>query len=153
MKPRENHEAPDRIFDEVLKNFLGYGIRRASNVIQADLAEALRPFDLRMITFSSLVLITDNPGLTQTQLASALDIERSNLVSIVDELEKRGLIRRTTVTGDRRAYALTATLAGCRLKESAYAAALAHENRLLSMLSPEQREIVRQAMAQILAQS
>lgn len=121
-----------QISDETLHQFLGYHMKRAFNVVQADLAQTLKPFGLRMLTHTALVLITDNPGLSQTQLAAAMDIERANLVVIVDELERRELITRDRVPADRRTYALKATLAGRKLCEEAVAAVLSHEARLFA---------------------
>ncbi len=129
--------APSRINDDTLRNFLGYHLKRSFNVIQADLSETLKPFDLRMLTFTALVFIVDNPGLSQSQLADAMDIERPNLVIIIDELEQRELIVRDRVQTDRRMYALRATLAGKRLCKKAVAADKAHESRLLAGLDNE----------------
>ena len=77
--------------DATLRNFVGYRMKRAFNVVQADLTKTLKPFDLRMLTYTALVLIVDNPGLRQSQLADAMDIERPNLVVLIDELERRDL--------------------------------------------------------------
>lgn len=117
-------------------------MKRAFNVVQSDLTHALKPFDLRMLTYTALVLIVDNPGLRQSQLAEAMDIERPNLVVIVDELERRELIVRDRVPTDRRAYALKATLAGRQLYEKAVTAVTAHEARLLAGLDDETRKTV-----------
>lgn len=132
--------------DETLRNFAGYHMKRAFNVIQADLANTLKPFDLRMLTYTALVLIVDNPGLRQSQLADAMDIERPNLVVIIDELERRELIVRDRVPTDRRAYALKATLAGRRLFEKAVAAVKAHEERLLGAMEAQTRVAMIDAM-------
>ena len=107
-------------------------MKRAFNLVQADLSETLKPFDLRMLTYTALVLIADNPDLSQTQLANAMDIERANLVVIVDELERRELIIRDHVPSDRRAYALNITLRGRRLLKKAINAVAAHETRLFN---------------------
>ena len=79
------------------------------------------------MTYTALVLIVDNPGLRQSQLAAAMDVERPNMVVIVDELEGRELIVRERAPTDGRAYALKATLAGRQLYEKAVAAVTAHE--------------------------
>ena len=133
----EDTAAPLSVSDETLRGFAGYGIKRASNVVQADLARTLQPFGLRMITFTALILIVDNPDLSNTQLAGALAVERSNLVVIVDDLEKAGLITRNPSATDRRSHALRATPEGEDLCERAVAAARAHEKRLLSGLDPD----------------
>ncbi|WP_036554739.1 MarR family winged helix-turn-helix transcriptional regulator [Nisaea denitrificans] len=132
--------------DALLQRFLGYRMKRAFNVVQADLAEALRPFDLRMTSYTALVLIMDNPGLSQSQLAAVMDIERPNLVVLVDELEGRDLIVRERVPTDRRTYALNVTLAGRQLCEKAMAAAEQHEEQMFRGLSPEMRATVAEAM-------
>ncbi|WP_071674675.1 MarR family winged helix-turn-helix transcriptional regulator [Nioella nitratireducens] len=150
-KPRQQDAPPvvEHVSDDTLRQFVGYHVKRAMNVIQGDLAKTLRPFDLRMVTYSALVLIVDNPGLRQSQLATAMDVERPNLVVIIDELERRDLILREKVPTDRRAYALMPTLAGRQLCDKAIAAVKAHEARLLAGLAPpEIKEVVR-ALSQI----
>lgn len=130
-KPNPAPPVVTHVSDETLRGFVGYHMKRAFNVVQADLAATLKPFELRMITYSALVLIVDNPGLRQSQLADAMDIERPNLVVIIDELERRDLILREKVPTDRRAYALVPTLAGRQLCARAIAAVKSHEARLL----------------------
>lgn len=129
---------PNRISDAPLVTLVGYHLKRAFNVFQHDLNDALKPFDLRMVTFSALALIDENSGLSQSQLADKLDIERPNLVTIVDALEERGLIRRERVPGDRRIHALEITDEGRRLFERAQVAVYAHEHRLLEEFDPKQ---------------
>ncbi|GGE38324.1 MarR family winged helix-turn-helix transcriptional regulator [Actibacterium pelagium] len=148
-KPAPKRSSPSdvaHVSDATLRNFLGYHMKRAFNVIQSDLTQTLKPFDLRMLTYTALVLIVDNPGLRQSQLAEAMDIERPNLVVIIDELERRELIVRDRVPTDRRAYALKATLAGRQLYDRAVAAVTAHEERLLTGLDQDTRAIVIAAM-------
>lgn len=127
-------------YDATLDELFGYHLKRAVNVLQLDLKATLKPFDLRMLTYTALVLIADNPGLRQSQLAEAMDVERPNMVVIIDALENRELIIRDRVPTDRRAYALHATLAGRLLCEKATIAVKAHEERLLHQLSPETRQ-------------
>jgi len=128
-----------QVNDETLQRFLGYHLKRGFNVVQTDLGKTLKPFDLRMLTYSALVLIADNPGLSQSQLADAMDIERPNLVVIVDELEQRELISRERVPTDRRAYALQVTLKGKRLCERAVTAVSSHEEALFAGIDTQTR--------------
>lgn len=125
--------------EQTLQRFLGYHLKRGFNIVQADLSKTLKPFELRMLTYSALVLIADNPGLSQSQLADAMDIERPNLVVIVDELEQRELISRERVPTDRRAYALQVTLKGKRLCEHAVAAVSSHEEALFAGIDTQTR--------------
>lgn len=150
-KPKKKPDLPNPgpVSDDSLQLFLGYHLKRAFNIIRADLKSTLEPFELRMITYSALALIVDNPGLRQSQLADALEIERPNLVVVIDELEQRELIVRERVPTDRRAYGLQATLAGRRLCEKAMKADMAAEKKLMRNVSDEDRAVVIRVMQAI----
>lgn len=137
------------IDDSRLRACFGYRMKRCFNVIHSDLTRALKPLELRMLTFTALSLIVDNAGLRQSQLADAMDMERPNVVSIVEELVRRGLITRDRVPTDRRAYSLAATATGRNLCEAAAAAVAAHEARLLARLTGDMRAAAIEAMHRI----
>jgi len=82
-------------------------------------------------------------------LADALSIERPNLVLVVDELEHRDLIVRHPAPGDRRAYALKATLQGLRLYDQALVSVRAHEARVTQHLSAADRESLLRMLTKI----
>ncbi|MBA4349686.1 MAG: MarR family transcriptional regulator [Rhodobacter sp.] len=131
----EQEAEPDRH----LSTFIGYAMKRALSIVQADFAKTLAEYDLRAVSFSALSIIVGEPGLTQTQLADALQIERSNLVTIIDELAGRNLIVRAPVAQDRRRHALMPTTAGKQLAAVAKASAIEHERRLFACLTDEER--------------
>jgi DNA-binding MarR family transcriptional regulator len=141
--------APDRVTDTTLRQFIGYHMKRAYHMIQIDLMDALKPFDLRLVTYSALVVIRDNPGLRQSQLADVLAIERPNLVVVVDELEQRDLIVRDRAPYDRRAYALRVTEAGETMAVAATKAVKDHESQLCSGMSPELHDAMLEALQSI----
>lgn len=130
-------EAPE--VDRHLSAFIGYDMKRALSIVQADFARTLSEYGLRAVSFSALSIIVGEPGLTQTQLADALQIERSNLVTIIDELAGRELIIRAPVAQDRRRHALMPTAAGKTLAATAQASVRAHEERLFACLTAEER--------------
>lgn len=125
--------------DRALRQLVGYTMKRATNLMQADAARALEPLGLRLTTFSALSVICDTPDVTQSQLAASLNMERSNTVLIIDALEEAGLIGRHRVLSDRRSFALRATLAGMKRRKAAVAALEAHEDDMLSDLNAEDR--------------
>ena len=132
-------DTPVTITDDSLRAFVGYTMKRAFNAIQADVTRTLQPFGLRMVTYSALSIIAENPGLRQSQLADALAIERPNLVVLVDELESADLITRDRVVTDRRAYALAPTLRGREVLRLATEAVRAHDARMAAGLAPQNR--------------
>ena len=135
--------------DDTLRRFVGYRLKRAFNVFRSDLAAALDPYGLRMMTYSALVLIVDNPGLRPSQLAAALAIERPNMVTLLDELEQAGLIVRRKDQKDRRAHALTATPQGRRLSARAVATDRTHEAALLAGVSDDDRRVFLDVLGRI----
>ncbi|WP_158540094.1 MarR family winged helix-turn-helix transcriptional regulator [Rhodosalinus halophilus] len=125
--------------DAGLRAFTGYHLRRAMAVVQAEVNETLAPLGLRMVPFSVLVVIADNPGLRSSQLAEALGMERSNLTPVVEGLVRDGLIARAAADDDRRAHALAATPRGAALAARARAAVAEQDMRLTEQMSPEAR--------------
>jgi DNA-binding MarR family transcriptional regulator len=126
-------DAPD--IDSHLSGYIGYGMKRALSIVQADLARVLAEYGLRAVSFSALSIIVAEPGLTQTRLADALQVERSNLVTIIDELAGRDLIIRAPVPADRRRHALMPTATGRKLAAAAQASVADHERKLFACLS------------------
>ncbi|MGC1439699.1 MAG: MarR family transcriptional regulator [Burkholderiaceae bacterium] len=129
---------PAKLVDQALRQFVGYHLKRTYNVVRADLSRQLEPLGLRITTYSCLLLVIENPGVRQSELAQALDIERPNMVTILDELEKRGWITRERIPTDRRAYALTGTASGEQVCKQAVTVDKQHEARLLEKLNDKQ---------------
>lgn len=125
--------------DQPLRGLIGYNLKRAYMIVRGDFLNTMEEYELRATTFSALMLIVDKPDMTQSQLAEALSIERSGVVVIVDELENRDLITRNKVEGDRRTYALRATLSGIQFSKKVLKAAQKHEEKLLANMTEKQK--------------
>ena len=140
---------PTKVDDSGLRQFAGYHLKRAYNVVRSDLSKKLEPLGLRITTYSSLILIVDNPGIRQSEIAAALDIERPNMVVILDDLEQRGWIVRERVKTDRRAYALFATLPGQQVCLRAVELDKEHEVRIFGRLDDKETKILKSALSKI----
>lgn len=138
-------ETPD------LEEFIGYNLKRAYVIVQADFRRALGEDGFAPRVFSALSLVVQYPNVTQSGLARMLGIERSGLVAIVDELEGRGLLKRTNVPGDRRVQALVPTQKGKTVYADARATVRAHEEQLLSNLSADEKATLMALLAKIRA--
>jgi DNA-binding MarR family transcriptional regulator len=95
-----------------LDRSLGYTLRRAQLSTYPEFTRFMSEFLIRPSQFAVLVLIRHNPGLTQSEVSSVLEIKKTNLVALLDSLEKRSLLERREVAGDRRAFALHITAKG-----------------------------------------
>ena len=105
-------QAPGAPDTSALDQCLGYSLRRAQLSTYPAFNHSMHGFLIRPAQFAVLVLIRHNPGLTQAAVSHVLDINKTNLVPLLDGLETRGLVARRKVTGDRRAFALHLTSKG-----------------------------------------
>ena len=142
-------QEPEPVPAPRLRQFTGYLMKRAFNVVQEDLTRVLDQFGLRMLSFSALQVVVDHPDITQTQLAQTLDVERSNIVVVLDKLEESGLLTRNMVPNNRRAYALRTTLAGRKLAEKAMRAVEEHEAQLFAHMTAEELAQMRAALGRL----
>ena len=75
-----------------LLSYPGYSLRRANNALMAELATRLAPLGMRQTEASVMMLIGANPGVTASALGRQLDIQRANMVPLLNRLEDGGLI-------------------------------------------------------------
>ncbi|MBL4628757.1 MAG: MarR family transcriptional regulator [Roseicyclus sp.] len=135
--------------DADLRRLVGYGIKRANSSMMGAVEQILGRFGFRRTTFSALSVIAANPGLRQAELADLLAIGRPNLVQILDELQRPGLIERVRDPEDRRAYMLRATPDGDTRVAQASAALMAYDQRLTWGLSAPERATLIAALRRV----
>jgi DNA-binding MarR family transcriptional regulator len=78
-------------------------------------AQLLAPLGVSPRAFGVLSNLRSTGGQTQQQLAGTLGIHRNNMVSLIDELEAAGWVRRHRSQQDRRAFDVRLTRAGSAL--------------------------------------
>jgi DNA-binding MarR family transcriptional regulator len=101
---------------------------------------AIAPLGLRARHLIALTVLRDQGGSTQAALATTLQIDRTNLVGLLNELEAHALIARRRSSEDRRRHMVELTDAGARLLAQAEFALAAAEDEVLALLDREQRE-------------
>lgn len=120
-----------------LENLIGYQLRRASSKLMADLARALDRHGLTPSDASILVLVRDNPEITQSEIGRLLGIKRANMTPLSASLENRGLILRRRMDG--RSQGLILTEKGTEICAAAYQAIVNHDRRYFGYLEIEER--------------
>ena len=124
----------------VLNEHLGYFIRRLQVWVFQDFIRTLAPVDIRPAQYSVLVVIAANPGLSQSDLADRLGIERARLVRVLDKLEKRGLTQRLASPPTGAPMPCGSRATGQKILKRAAMLAALHEAKLIEKLGPEQRK-------------
>jgi len=90
--------------------------------------------------FAVLVAVSEEEGLTQTELVGRTGIDRSTLADIVARLLSRGMIQRRRAKDDGRAYAIKLSAQGAKALREAQPGAAAADTRLLASLPPAKRQ-------------
>jgi len=112
---------------------LGYQIRRASVTMMASLARRLDRLGVTATEASILILVAANPGVTQTDIARTLAIQRANMAPLVNGLMARGLLQREAADG--RSHALHLTKAGAQCARQGLRQMQAHDEQFLGTLT------------------
>src|ERR1700716_4160937 len=74
-----------------LSELLGYSLKRAQLKVFEDFLRCVAPLQLTPAQFSVMLLLDNNPGRNQTEIANTLGILRPNFVAMLDGLESREL--------------------------------------------------------------
>jgi DNA-binding MarR family transcriptional regulator len=113
------------------------------------LAEALAALDMRNHEFAVLHHLQQAGPLSQQELGSALRINPSNLVGLLDALEGDGLVVRPRDPADRRRHLVELTAEGQRRLSKARRAVEAAEQDLLAPLTEVERVRLKGALERL----
>ena len=108
--------------------------------VTARVRRAMRPLGLGAQQFLVLQQLQALGQTSQSELADALGIDRSNLATLVADLCDRDLVERTRDDADRRRYVLRLSRSGQTLLGRTEGAIASAEEDLLAPLDQEQRE-------------
>jgi DNA-binding MarR family transcriptional regulator len=145
---RENLQAGDL---GRLGSFLGFRLRRVQNQLARDFAVRTASWKLRAGMFSALEIITADPGISQAVLSGRIGLDKSAVVPLVDDLERRGWITRTRSTEDRRRNHLYVTETGRTELDLLVGVMAETESIALGVLSEEEREVISRALDKVYA--
>ena len=130
----------DTLDTTFLESLLGYNARRAALTIIEVFLDRMAVYGLRTVDFSTLSLVAHNPGITSRQLCGALGILPPNLVRIVADLDKRGLVHRKPHPTDGRAIGLHLSVDGRKMMREAEATVRELELAASYRLSANERD-------------
>ncbi len=140
---RQEEESPRRtggaIDYGVLTELVGFWVRRAEVRALQSFHQHLARWEVSPTEVATLIIVESNPGLSQIELAGALNTDQSTVVSPLDRLEKRGLIRRTRLARDRRYQVLHLTKTGSATVREIKKALAEHHGHLTEGFSDQER--------------
>lgn len=127
-----------------INDIVGFHIRLAHGAVYRHFMESFAHLDLTQKQVSVLWLVSDHPGIAQTDLAQRLQMDRATVMAIVNRLQDRGYLERGRSLTDGRRQTLTLLPAGRTALSDAQKAILEHERWLTERFTKrEVQQLVR----------
>jgi DNA-binding MarR family transcriptional regulator len=110
--------------------FIGFHLRLAQDASFRSFAKHTGRRHLKPGRFAAMMVIHNNPGITQVALGRAISRDKSTVTPLIQELQRQGLVRRRRSSADRRSITLELTRAGEATLDDLLVHARAHDRRL-----------------------
>ncbi len=127
---------------------LGYALKRAQHALRTRMDEALRHLDLTTPQYAALSAIELDPGISSAALARAAFVTPPTMQGIVTNLERAGLLKRSSDLSHGRILRSELTRKGVKKLQEAHVRVEKIEAIAASFLSPEE---IRNLAAQLIA--
>lgn len=127
----------DRLWETKVGSDIAFLLARANARTLSRVNATLRPYGLKARSFALLNLAVEGERLSQREVAEFLHLDPSQVVALVDGLERGGWVERVPDPNDRRAKLLIATDAGRAHLAEARAATSADEAEQFSAFGAE----------------
>jgi MarR family transcriptional regulator, lower aerobic nicotinate degradation pathway regulator len=134
-----------------LSRRLGFMLVRASAGMTRLGAETLAPLGIDGRHYGVLAALAELGPVSQQTLADIFAVDRSTMVGFVDELERKGHVRRGKNPSDRRAYALELTRSGAQVQQQAAELLEGCERHYLDPLTAAERRLLLELLGRLVA--
>jgi MarR family transcriptional regulator, organic hydroperoxide resistance regulator len=128
-------------------------LHRAAQRMRGATGEQADQLGIQLRDYIVLTALDRAPNLTQVELARALGLDKTTLMSQLDRLERMGLVVRGSDPRDRRARIPESTEAGKALRARVASACMSVETAVLSDFSQDQVQIFRRMLVGIIGDS
>jgi DNA-binding MarR family transcriptional regulator len=136
-----------------LSDRLGFLLGRAHLAHRSIAERALASLGLGVKEFGALSVLVEEGPLSQQRLGERQGIDRTTMVAVVDELERKRWVERRRNPQDRRAYSLHATPAGRRVLGQASHAVARAEDEFLARIPASDRRRLKDLLRALIAPS
>ncbi|CAM5791470.1 MAG: MarR family transcriptional regulator [Burkholderiales bacterium] len=122
-----------------LEEYPGYFIRRLQQIAVAAFMSETQAWGITPVQFGALSAVAAHPDIDQRTLAGMIRFDTSTIGSVLDRLEKRGLLARGSSATDRRVRLLRLTDDGHALLADVQPAVRRAQERMLAPLPEAER--------------
>jgi DNA-binding MarR family transcriptional regulator len=121
-----------------IEKSVGFLLAKAYQRACAIFKEEFENYDLTPQQFGLLAFLWQEDGLSQAELSSKSQIDRTTMGGLIDRLEKEGLISRLPHPEDRRAYRICLTSKGKSLESELSIIADRTKDKIVAPLSTQE---------------
>lgn len=125
----------------------------SASCLKKKAGEFLRPFGLTDVQFNLMMLLEyqsqQDEGLSQAQLSSMMLVNRANITSLIDRMEKADLVIRTPAPADRRSNIVKMTDRGKELLEQIEPLYTKEVKRIMAALKLSEQKTVIEMLERI----
>ncbi len=124
---------------------------RTSSLMQKLSDRFFSQFGLTDVQFNILMILKEHgaAGLSQQELSEHLIVTKSNVVGLIDRLERGGYVRRKSHPSDRRFNQIVLTPKGQKLEAKVERSYFQEVDKMMSVLSASEKRSVIKAMERI----
>jgi DNA-binding MarR family transcriptional regulator len=140
-------ELPERLLR--LPSFLIYELGRSTRRVSARMFPG--PDAVRLPQAAVLVCLADFGPASQREISARLRVDPSDLVTMIDELERAGHVTRRRDQRDRRRHLVELTAASRAVLDRHYERAVEMNDALLACLDEAERAMLRDLLLRVLA--
>ena len=146
-QPRPGELAPDRIADQPTW-LISRTYARSNALLNAGFEK--QGSGLRKYHYRLLAALQESGPCSQAQLGRGTHVDRSDVVATLDELERRGLVKRARDPDDRRRNVVSITRTGSKQLQALDAVLASVQDEVLAPLAPADREQFLRLLRQLL---
>lgn len=127
---------------EAFADVIGYHLRLAQDASFQAIRQRAGKSDLKPGWYAILTILSNNPGLTPTELSRLCGRDRSTLSSTLKALSARGFIARRHTPADQRSYSVRLTAAGEAMLKKLRVIARIHDARLDAIVGKDKPVLI-----------
>jgi len=131
------------------EHYIGYTISDVARLMRTVFERRVRAVGLTRAQWVVIARVHRRPGLSQSEVADLLEIEKASAGRLVDRMEAKGWLTRRADANDRRINRLHLTPAAERLHLTIWPIAEATVDDALGDLSPEERRRLTRLMTRV----
>jgi DNA-binding MarR family transcriptional regulator len=124
---------------------------RTSSLMQKVSDRFFSQFGLTDVQFNILMILKEHgsEGLSQQELSEHLIVTKSNVVGLIDRLERGDYVKRVSHPSDRRFNQIVVTPKGQKLEAKVEKSYFKEVDKMMNVLSPSEKRSVVKAMESI----